>query len=73
MDTLSSGFQHSAIAKQELLLNDEVIVLVDDDEFIREPIRLYFEEFGLAVVEADSGEALWKIIEQQNVAMFCSI
>jgi signal transduction histidine kinase/DNA-binding response OmpR family regulator len=69
MDTLSSGFQHSAIAKQELLINDEVIVLVDDDEFIREPIKLYFEEFGLAVVEADSGEALWKIIEQQNVAM----
>ncbi len=69
MDTLSSGFQHSGITKQDLLINDEVIVLVDDDPFIREPIKLYFEEIGLAVVEADSGKGLWEIIEQKNVAL----
>ena len=69
MDTLSSGFQHSVITEQDLLINDEVIVLVDDDSFIREPIKLYFEEMGLAVVEADSGKALREIIENKNVAL----
>ncbi len=69
MDTLSSGFRHSTISKQDLLINDEIIVLVDDDDFIREPIKCYFEDQGLPVVEADSGKSLWEIIDRENVAL----
>ncbi|NOX25607.1 MAG: response regulator [Deltaproteobacteria bacterium] len=68
MDTLSSGFQHSAVDGHDLLIDDEVIVLVDDDAFIRN-IKMFFEDRGLAVVEADSGQALWNIIDRHNVAL----
>jgi len=69
MDTVSSGFQHSSMPKQDLLINDEVIVLVDDEPFIREPIKIFFEEQGLSVVEADSGKSLWDIMKRHNVAL----
>ncbi len=69
MDTATSGFQHSHFDKQQLLLDNEVIVLVDDDAFIREPIKMYFAEHGIPLLEADSGESFWHIMSHNNAAM----
>ncbi len=69
MDILSSGFQHRITSKQDLLINDEVIVLVDDDPYIREAVKLYFEKHDMAVVEASCGKEFWDIINRCNVAL----
>ncbi len=69
MDTATSGFRHSHFNKQQLLLDNEVIVLVDDDALIREPIKMYFTEHGIPLLEADSGKSFWHIMNRNNVAM----
>ena len=70
MDVTASGFQQNfSISPDNLMVNDEVIVLVDDDPMIREPIRLYFEEFGFPVVEAESGQRFKEILSTHNVAL----
>lgn len=70
MDTTTSGFQQSFTASSgQFLVDGEVIVLVDDDPIIRTPIKIYFEENGLAVVEADSGQAFQDILNREKVAL----
>jgi signal transduction histidine kinase/DNA-binding response OmpR family regulator len=63
------GLHHIALTPDKLLAQDEVIVIVDDDAAIREPLRLFFESHDLAVVEADSGEQLRKLFETANIAL----
>jgi len=70
MNLASSGFQHNFSESTDLYLEgDEVVVLVDDDAFIRTPIKIYFEEKGLRVLEADSGAAFQDILRHQRVAL----
>jgi signal transduction histidine kinase/DNA-binding response OmpR family regulator len=70
MDVTRSGFQHSfTISPDKLLVDGEVIVLVDDDPNIRTPMKIYLQEHGLAVVEADSGRAFWDILDHRRVAL----
>jgi len=63
------GLHHIALTPDKLLAKDEVIVIVDDDAAIREPLRLFLESNDLAVVEADSGEQLRKLFETANIAL----
>lgn len=69
MDQTVSGFQHISSSPGDLLINDEVIAIVDDDPMIREPIRLYFEDHGLAVIEAASGHEFLEILNNRQVAL----
>jgi hypothetical protein len=56
MDTLATGFhKDTAVSEDSLLVNGEAVVIVDDDALIRTPIRLFFEDSGLRVLEADNG------------------
>lgn len=70
MDTNISGFHHNfSTIHEPFLEGDEVVVLVDDDAFIRTPIKLYFEEKGLRVIEADSGAAFQAILQSHQIAL----
>ncbi len=54
---------HTPQKPDKLLAPDEVIVIVDDDAFIREPLRIFLESHDLAVVEAGNGEQLRKLFD----------
>jgi len=70
MDTLATGFHHkTAVGQESLLVNGEAIVIVDDDALIRTPIRLFFEDFGMRVLEADSGARFHELLDTENVAL----
>lgn len=60
---------HISLSLSQLLQNGEVIVVVDDDAAIREPLRAYFQEHGLAVMESDNGAGLMRLLEMHNVAL----
>jgi len=64
------GFQHADTGYHtELLSGGEVVLVVDDDPMIREPIRLFFEENGLAVQEAATGQACLDLLASIPVAL----
>lgn len=70
MNITFSGFQHNDAAyRAELLSHGEVVLIIDDDPLIREPIRIFFEENGLAVMEAGSGQACLDILAAHQVAL----
>ena len=63
------GLNHISLTSDKLLAQDEVIVIVDDDPFIREPLRIFLESHDLAVVEAGDGEQLRKLLGSVNIAL----
>ena len=63
------GLHHISLAPDKLLAQDEVIVIVDDDAAIREPLRIFLESNGLAVVEAASGQQLKNLFNSANIAL----
>jgi signal transduction histidine kinase/DNA-binding response OmpR family regulator len=63
------GLHHISLAPDKLLARDEVIVIVDDDVSIREPLREFLESHDLAVVEAENGERLRKLFSSVNIAL----
>ena len=63
------GLHHVALAPDKLLAPDEVIVIVDDDATIREPLRVYLQSHNLAVVEAENGERLRQLLGSVNIAL----
>jgi len=63
------GMHHISLAPDKLLAQDEVIVIVDDDAAIREPLRIFLESNDLAVVEAASGEQLKNLFGSVNIAL----
>ena len=63
------GLHHISLAPDKLLAQDEVIVIVDDDAAIREPLRIFLESNGLAVVEAASGQQLRNLFNSTNIAL----
>lgn len=70
MDITSSGFEHNVTnAQAELLSKDEFILIVDDDPFTREPVRIFLEETGLAVLEAETGQACLDILTTHHIAL----
>jgi signal transduction histidine kinase/DNA-binding response OmpR family regulator len=58
-----------SLAPEHLLHNDEVIVIVDDEIAIREPLKLYFEQNGFAVADASSGSELISLLANRHVAL----
>ena len=68
-ESVSGLHQHISLSLSQLLLNGEVVAIVDDDAAIREPLRIYFEEHGLAVVECASGAALMELLVARGVAL----
>lgn len=60
---------HISLSLSQLLENDEIVVVVDDDPAIREPLKSYFEENRLAVAECDNGADLMRLLAARNVAL----
>lgn len=54
---------------EHLLHHDEVIIIVDDETAIREPLKIYFEHNGFAVAEAASGAELQQMMQIKNAAL----
>ena len=63
------GLHHISLSPDKLLAQDEVIVIVDDDPAIREPLRILLESNDLAVVAAESGEQLRKLYGSVKMAL----
>ncbi len=63
------GLNHISLTPDKLLTSDEVIVIVDDDEDIRQPLQIFLESHGLAVVEAENGEQLRGLFDSSNIAL----
>jgi signal transduction histidine kinase/FixJ family two-component response regulator len=61
--------QHVSLTSSSLLVNDEVIVVVDDDQMIRNPLRMFLEKQGLAVIEASSAAEFMRLLESHNIAL----
>jgi signal transduction histidine kinase/DNA-binding response OmpR family regulator len=58
-----------SLAPEHLLHGDEVIVIVDDEIAIREPLKLYFEQNGFAVTDASSGSELISLLANRHAAL----
>lgn len=69
VEAVSGLHQHVSISLGKLLQHDEVIAIVDDDAAIRQPLRFYFEEHGLPVVECTSATDLLQVMTSGNVAL----
>ncbi len=63
------GLHHISLTPDKLLARDEVIVIVDDDASIREPLRTFLESHDLAVVEAENGNQLRKLLGSVKIAL----
>jgi len=63
------GLRHISLTPDKLLARDEVIVIVDDDASIREPLRVFLESHGLAVVEAGNGAQLRNLFGSTKIAL----
>ncbi len=63
------GLRHISLTPDKLLAKDEVIVIVDDDASIREPLRVFLESHNLAVVEAGNGEQLRQLFASVKIAL----
>ena len=60
---------HISLTPDKLLAPDEVVVIVDDDEDIRQPLQIFLESHGLAVVEAENGEQLRGLFDSSKIAL----
>ncbi|MDG4475755.1 response regulator [Thiovibrio frasassiensis] len=69
VEAVSGLHQHVSISLGQLLQNGEIVAIVDDDAAIREPLRVYFEEHGLAVAECASATELMQVLASRNVAL----
>ncbi|HSR35617.1 MAG TPA: response regulator [Desulfurivibrionaceae bacterium] len=69
VESVAGLHHHISLSLSQLLENDEIIVVVDDDAAIREPLRCYLEEHRLAVAECDNGADLMRVLAGRNVAL----
>jgi len=63
------SLQHISLTPDKLLSRDEVIVIVDDDASIREPLKVFLESHGLAVAEAENGAQLRNLFGSAKIAL----
>lgn len=69
LESVPGPGQHISLPTTSLLAEGEVIVIVDDDSPIREGLKLYLEEQGLAVLESSTAEEFQRILASRNVAL----
>jgi signal transduction histidine kinase/DNA-binding response OmpR family regulator len=69
VESVSGLRQHIALPTDQLLLPGEKVYIVDDDPAIREPLRIFLEEQGLAVGEATSGEEYLGLLGRDDTAL----
>ncbi|MFZ5763716.1 MAG: ATP-binding protein [Thermodesulfobacteriota bacterium] len=60
---------HISLSLGQLLARDEIVVVVDDDAAIREPLVSYFAAHHLAVAECGDGAGLMHLLATRNVAL----
>ena len=60
---------HISLTPEQLLAPDETLVIVDDDDAIREPLKIYFADRGYPVEESITAHGLKKILAAQQVAL----
>jgi signal transduction histidine kinase len=63
------GLNHISLNPDTLLAGDEVIVIVDDDATIREPLRIFLESHDLAVAEAGGAADLRNLFSTARIAL----
>jgi signal transduction histidine kinase/DNA-binding response OmpR family regulator len=63
------GSHHFLLTPDKLLARDEVIVIVDDDDAIRESLISFLEANNLAAVEASSADDLRKLFGTCKIAL----
>ena len=63
------GLHHISLTPDKLLAKEEMIAIVDDDVYIRDPLRIFLESHDLAVVEAESAEELRSLLGTGNIAL----
>lgn len=59
----------ASLPVNKLLADDEIIVIVDDDYSIREPLKMYLEQQGLSLSCAGSSTELMHLLDSRNVAL----
>ncbi|MDA3971780.1 MAG: response regulator [Desulfobulbaceae bacterium] len=64
----TAGFRQ-AISFDDLLKDNEHIVIVDDDNMIREPLAEYLEESGFPVLEARNAHELRQVMVRESVGL----
>ncbi len=64
-----AGSQHVSLLPEQLLERGELIVIVDDDEQIRTPLRQFLEEHGLPVEERADAAGLRQLLAERAVAL----
>ncbi len=65
-----SGFRkHVSLSTDQLLFPGEKIIIVDDDPAIREPLKIFLEEHGLAVQEAANSEDFLAELGKNHIAL----
>lgn len=60
---------HVSLAPDTLLVDDEVVVIVDDELSIREPLRIFLEQQQLVVLEAGTAAECRHLLATHNVAL----
>lgn len=60
---------HISLVPEQLLAPDEIMVIVDDDDAIREPLNIYFTEHGYPVKESITGQGVKTILAESKVAL----
>ena len=63
------GLHHISLTPDKLLAKEVMIAIVDDDVYIRDPLRIFLESHDLAVVEAGSAEELRSLLGTGNIAL----
>jgi len=69
VESVSGLHRHISLSLGQLLQGGEVIAIVDDDPDIRAPLKIYFEEHSLSVVECGSGAEILQVLAGREVAL----
>ncbi len=64
-----AGYYHASLSPDLLLTNGEIVVIVDDDPAIREPLKMYLSDQGLAVEDTSNATDLKQVLSSRKVAL----
>ena len=67
MSATTTGLRpYISLTADQLLTDDEILVIVDDEEAIRESLQLYFEQQNFPVKTATNGRELTELLDVKN-------